>query len=189
VEKIISDLIQDDPYAGVETEEERQAIYQNLLAQHETATQEYERKKRIYDDFSGIWDIQRNIQIGIEERFHKNILMLAAGSFGVSFAFINQVIPLKVAFQTNILFFSWLFFGLSLIIAILEPRINSLVQDILLNAIEKNIDMGYEGKPYKKLSRLLVMLPTRILNWAAFALFMTGVLCLLNFVYINVVAR
>jgi hypothetical protein len=66
-------------------------------------------KIRIYDDFSEIWDMQHNIQIGIEERFHKNILMLAAGSFGVSFAFINQVIPLKEALQANVLFFSWFF--------------------------------------------------------------------------------
>jgi hypothetical protein len=77
--------------------------------------------------------------------------------------------------------------GFSLIVAILEPRISSFVQDKLLDDIEKNIDIGYKGKPYKKSSKLLVMLPTKILNWAAFVLFVLGVLCLLNFVYINVV--
>ena len=180
----MSDLVQ-DPYAGAETDEEREAVYQSLLAQHETEVQEYDRKKKVYDGFSVIWDMQHKIQLETEERFHKNILTLAAGSFGVSFAFINQIVPIRGAFQIDILVIAWLFLGLSLIFAILEPRIGSLIQDKLLNNIEKNIEMGYKGKPYKESNRLLVMLPTRILNWIAFAFFSLGVLCLLYFVYIN----
>ena len=180
----MSDLIH-DPYAGVETDEAREAIYQNLLAQHETEVREYERRKKVYDDFSTVWDMQRNIQIEIETRFHKNILTLAAGSFGVSFAFINQIVPLKEASQTNILVIAWLFLGLSIIFAILESRIGSLIQDKLLNDIEENIEIGYEGKPYKEVNRWLLVLPTRILNWMAFGFFAMGVLCLLYFVYIN----
>ena len=178
------DFIQ-DPYIGAETDEEREAIYQGLLTQHEIVAREYERKKKVYDDFSPIWDKQRNIQLEVEERFHKNILTLAAGSFGVSFAFINQVVPLKDAIQTNILVIAWFFLGLSIIFAVLESRISSLIQDRLLGDIEKNIEIGYEGKPYKKINKWLVMLPTRILNWTAFVLFTTGVLCLLYFVHLN----
>ena len=181
----MSDNITQDPYEGTETEEEREAIYQNLLAQHEIATREYEHKKKVYNDFSAIWDMQRDVQLETEERFHKSILTLAAGSFGVSFAFINQIVPLQEAFQLNTLVIAWLFFGLSIIFTILESRIGSLVQDKLLNDIEENIEKGYEGKPYKKTNKWLVMLPTRILNWAAFILFTMGVLCLLYFVYIN----
>ena len=173
----MSDLFQ-DPYAGAETDEERDAIYQGLLAQ-------YERKKKVYDDFSTVWDMQRNIQIEIEGRFHKNILTLAAGSFGVSFAFINQIVPLAGASQASFLIIAWLFLGLSIIFAILESRIGSLIQDKLLDDIEKNIEIGYEGKSYKAANRWLVMLPTRIMNWIAFVFFGMGVLCLLYFVYIN----
>ncbi len=177
----MSDLIQ-DPYAGAATDEEREAIYQGLV-------HEYERKKKVYDDFSSVWDMQHNVQLDIEDRFHKNILTLAAGSFGVSFAFINQIVPLQEALQTNILVVAWLFFGLSIIAAILESRIGSLIQDKLLDNIEKNIEIGYEGRSYKKANRLLVMLPTRIMNWIAFAFFVLGVLCLLYFVYINMALR
>jgi len=174
-----------DPYAGVETVEEREAIYQGLLMQHEMDAREYNRKKKVYDDFSQVWDLQHGIQLEAERRFHKNILTLAAGSFGVSFAFINQVVPLNDALQTGFLVAAWLFFGLSIIFAILESRISSLIQDKLLSNIEKNIEMGYEGRPYKSPNKWLVILPAKILNWTAFVLFTTGVLCLLYFVFLN----
>ena len=181
----MSDLVQ-DPYIGAETEEEQEAIYHRLKIQHEIATLEYEHKKKIYDEFSTVWDKQHNIQLDAEKRFHKNILTLAAGSFGVSFAFINQVVPLKEAFQTNILVNAWIFLGLSIIFAILECRISSLIQDKLLSDIEKNIEIGYKGKPYKETNKWLIMLPTRMLNWTAFVLFILGVLCLLYFVHLNI---
>ena len=70
-----------DPYAGIETEEERQAIYELLLTQYERDLREHERKRKIYDDFSSVWDTQREIQIEADIRFHKNILAIASGSF------------------------------------------------------------------------------------------------------------
>jgi len=69
-ENAMSDII-NDPYAGAETDEERQAIYQNLLVQHEQITREYEHKKKIYDDFSSMWDLQRSIQLEADARFIK----------------------------------------------------------------------------------------------------------------------
>jgi len=178
-----------DPYAGTETAEEKQAIYEGLLTQHEKDIREYEYKRKVYDDFSAEWDAQRQIQLETDARFHKNILAIAAGSFGVSFAFINQIVPLAGAAHIAVLVLSWLFFGLSIVCAVLEPRINSVIQDKLLDDIEKNINLGYEGKPYKQSNKRLLMFPTRALNWLSFILFAGGVLCLLCFVYINTAAR
>jgi len=181
--------INEDPYAGAQTEEDRQMIYQSLLSQHEQSVKEYERKKEVYNQFSKIWDEQRGIQLEADRRFHKNILTIAAGSFGVSFAFINQIVPLATAYYTTVLVAAWILFGLSIIFAVLEPRIASVIQDKLLDDIEKNIEHGYDGKPYEELNKKSVMPPTRILNWLAFFLFVAGVSCLLYFVYINIVIR
>ena len=185
----MSGLNNHDPYAGAETEEERQMIYQSLLVQHEQAAHEYERKKKIYDNFSSMWDEQRNIQLEADARFHKNILVLAAGSFGVSFAFINQIVPLTTAFHTHILVASWFLFAFAIILAVFEPRLTSVIQDHLLNNIEKNIERGYEGKSYTGLNKKFVMLPARILNWFAFFSFVAGVVCQLYFVHTNIVIR
>jgi hypothetical protein len=145
-----------DPYAGAKTDKERQAIYEALLARHEKDLQEHERKRKIYDDFSPAWDAQRSIQFETDARFHKNILAIAAGSFGISFAFINQIVPLNSAVHTTVLVLSWLFFGLSIVCSVLEPRVGSLIQDKLLDDIEKNIELGYEGKPYKGTKKRLL---------------------------------
>ncbi|MDR2701259.1 MAG: hypothetical protein LBB72_02370 [Spirochaetaceae bacterium] len=184
----MSDLTQ-NPYAGAKTKKERQAIYQGLLLRHENDVEEYERKRTIYDGFISIWDKQRKIQLEADNRFHKNILTIAAGSFGVSFAFINQIVPLKSAVHPAVLVLSWLFFGLSIVFAVLEPRVGSVIQDKLLDDIEENIELGYEGRPYKETRRWLLMLPTRILNWLSFILFAMGVVCLIFFVYLNMAAR
>jgi hypothetical protein len=177
-----------DPYAGIETDEERQAIYEVLLTQYQRDLREHERKRKIYDDFSSVWDTQREIQIEADTRFHKNILAIASGSFGVSFAFINQIVPINSAVHIAVLVLSWLFFGLSIVCAVLEPRVGSVIQDILLDDIEKNIELGYESKPYKKTNKRLLMFPTRVLSWLSFILFVMGVSCLLYFVYRNMVA-
>ena len=178
-----------DPYDGVETEEERQLIYRNLQIQHEHSTQEYERKKKVYDDLSSIWDDQRNIQLEADARFHKNILTIAAGSFGVSFAFINQIVPLDNAFHANFLIMAWIFFGISIVLCIIDPLVAFFIQDKLLDDIERNIELGYEGKPYIEPNIRLVMLPTRVIGCLALVLFVAGVLCLLYFVYINIAIK
>jgi len=177
-----------DPYAGTGYYEERQAIYEGILTQYERDLREHERKRKIYDDFSSAWDSQREIQLEADARFHKNILAIASGSFGVSFAFINQIVPLSGAVHIAVLVLSWLFFGLSIVCAVLEPRVGSVIQDKLLDDIEKNIELGYEGKPYKKTNKRLLMLPTRVLSWLSFIFFVIGVICLLYFVYLNMVA-
>ena len=175
-----------DPYASAKTDEDRQRIYQDLLIQHEQAVQVYEHKKKIYDDSSRIWDAQRDIQLKADARFTKNILTIAAGSFGVSFIFINQIVSLAVAVKTNILMAAWLLFGFSIIFAVLEPRIVSVIQDKLLD--ELDIAMK-KGEPHKEINERLVMVPTRVLKWLAFSSFAGGVLCLLSFVYINIVIK
>jgi len=184
----MSDFIQ-DPYAGVKTKKERQAVYRRLLLRYENDVQEHERKRTIYDDLITAWDKQRKIQLEADSRFHKNVLAMAAGSFGVSFAFINQIVPLENAVHPAVLVLSWLFFGLSIVFAILEPRIGSVIQDKILDDIEKNMELGYEGRPYKESTKWLLILPTRVLNWLSFSLFTMGVICLLFFVYLNMAAR
>ena len=190
----MSDIIT-DPYAGVESEEERQAIYQRLLEQHKTelAAWEYEqketeRRKAIYDDHMKEWYHQRGIQINVDKRFHKSILTIAAGSFGVSFAFISQIVPLSTAVGRAVLVAAWAFFGLAIVLALLELKIDSVVQDVFLDDIEKDLKSAYVGKPHKRTNRILTMWPVRIISWLSFISFGMGVVCLVYFVLMNMVS-
>ena len=173
-----------DPYADAETQEEREAIYQKLLTQYEQA--ELERRKIIYSDLVTDWKHHRAIQQDIDERSHKSLLTIAAGSFGVSFAFISQIVKLESAVSIPVLILSWAFFALTIVLAILELKVGSVIQDKLLDNVENNIKRGYEGKPYLEPKKWLVMWPGRMLSWASVITFVAGVVCLLFFVLQNI---
>jgi hypothetical protein len=181
-----------DPYAAAGTDEERQAIYARLQAQYDRDLAEWEqkefaRRRTIYDDQMVIWDHQRSIQKNIDERSHKSILTLAAGSFGVSFAFISQIVKIETAVNMPVLVLAWALFALAIVLSILELKIGSVIQDFLLDIAEKNIQRGYEGKTYIMSKRWLVMWPTRILGWVSVISFILGVICLLYFVLMNTI--
>jgi len=64
-----------------------------------------------------------------------------------------------------------------------------MLQGSILNNIEKNIERGYDGKPYKEIKKQLTTLPMRILNLLAFILFVSGVASLLYFVCLNIMLK
>ena len=173
-----------DPYDGAESEEERQVIYQKLLDEYEQA--EYERRKAIYDDLMVDWKHHREIQLDIDNRRQRTVLNLAAGAFGVSFAFISQVVKIETAVNTLVMVLSWAFFAVTLVLALLELAIGSRIQDKLLDSVEDNIKRGYEGKPYSDLKKWQIMWPTRTIGWVSLITFAMGVGCLLYFVLTNV---
>ena len=188
--------IMTDPYAGVESKEERQAIYQRLQEQYKVEFAAWEREQKeaeyrrtIYDDHMKTWHHQREIQIDVDTRFHKSMLTIAAGSFGVSFAFISQIVPLNTAVGKTVMVAAWAFFGLAIVLSLLELKIDSVIQDIFLNNIEKNLKCAYMGKQYKKTNRIITMWPGRIISWLSFLSFGVGLICLIYFVLVNMVSR
>jgi len=147
---------------------------------------EFKRKRKICKDFKPAWDMQRKIQLEAEKRFNKCVFAIAAGTFGVSFAFINQMIPLDGSSNAIWLIASWLLMGITLILNIADSRVTYLVQDRLLDNIETNIKRGYEGKPYIDTKKHGIMFPTRIIKWVMLAALSAGILSLLYFVWSNV---
>jgi len=146
---------------------------------------EYQRRKAIYDGFMPAWDEQRKIQLAAEERFNKCVFAIAAGSFGVSFAFISQLVPnpLEREGQSIFLVIAWLFMGFAIILNIIDSRITFKIQDKLLDNIELNIQKGYDGKPYVDASKKGIELPTRIFKWVMLGCVSIGIISLLYFVF------
>ena len=179
----MSDTMSQDPYAVAASYEEKEAIYQQLLSKHEQS--EYERRKVIYSDLIADWKHHRNIQQDIDRKCHKSLLVIAAGSFGVSFAFISQIVDLR-AENMPLLVASWVFFALTIVLAILELKIGSTIQDMLLNNVEKNLERGYRGEPYLQPKRWLIMWPSRIISWLSVVTFIIGVSWLIYFVHQSV---
>jgi hypothetical protein len=179
-----------DPYAGIETEEERQAVYKKLLARYEQEETEYNqaeyaRQKEIYGLFSGDLERCRQVQLHEDEQFCKYIAMFAAGSFGVSFAFMNNILPFKDASHKPVLVAAWACLAATLVINVAIHLISSVIHSRYYDAVSGNIQRGYDGKPlrpYKKWYSGWVM---SVLYWLDFSSFLGGMACLVAFVFLN----
>jgi ABC-type Fe3+-siderophore transport system permease subunit len=179
-----------DPYAGIETDEERQVVYQNLLKQYERDSAEYqktefERQKSIREFFTKDSESYRNVQLHEDKEFNKYVSMFAAGSFGVSFAFMNNIVPFNEAAHRHVLIAAWALLAAALVISVLIHRISAVIHGKYYEAINNNIRRGYEGKPplgYKRWYSLWVM---AALYWLDFIAFLGGMACLIAFVFLN----
>jgi len=176
--------IVDDPYVGIDSEEDRQAIYQKLLERYEQS--EYSRRKTIFDGFIDDWRRERLIQEDHDHRSHALVSSFAAGSFGVSFAFISQLVDLSLAVKIPVLIISWALFAFTIVLSLLQLKIGSVVQDKILDNIEKNIEKGYNSEPYVALSKGHIMFPERFLSWFSIVTFIGGLACLLLFILQNI---
>jgi hypothetical protein len=180
-----------DPYAGIETEEERQAVYQKLLARYEQEETEYQkaeyaRQKEIYDLFATDLERCRRIQLEEDKRFCKYIAMFAAGSFGVSFAFINDIVPFQGASHKLILVAAWASLAATLIINIAIHLVSSVIHGKYYDAVSDNIQRGYDGKPLQSYKKWYTGWVMSVLYGLDFIGFLGGMACLVTFVFLNI---
>jgi hypothetical protein len=117
--------------------------------------------------------------------FDKAILTLAAGSFGLSLAFIKQLVPDSSPKCSIFLIASWLSFGfsiLSTLVSFLTSQFAcSKARDILEEEFFSNFNT--EGKTYKGINSFTFW--TKILNCFSIITFIIGVSCLAIFIIIN----
>jgi hypothetical protein len=179
-----------DPYVGVETEEERQAVYKKLLAQYEREKVEYEqaeykRQKEIYNLFAGDLERYRQVQLHEDEQFCKYASMFAAGAFGVSFAFINNIVPFQGAMHKHILVAAWAALAVTLLINVAIHLVSSVIHGRYYEAISDNIQRGYDGKPQLPYKRWYSKWVMAVLYRLGFISFLGGMVCLIIFVFLN----
>jgi hypothetical protein len=181
----MSEFYPANPYTGLETEEERQKRYEELNDQYRIAQTSYERNRKVYEDGIKAWEENHNIQIEQDTQFDKNILLISGGSFGVSFAFIDKVVPLQQASYFPILCLAWALFAFTLVVSLLGFRLSSFVHSKMCDDVHKNISRGYEGSPYQEKKHWYGIWLTRLCNWLSFLGFGGGVGCLIAFVFLN----
>jgi hypothetical protein len=179
-----------DPYAGIETEEERQTVYKSLLARYEQEEAEYRqaeytRQKEIYGLFAGDLERCRQIQLHEDRQFYKYTAMFAAGSFGVSFAFINDIVPFQAALYKHVLVAAWACLAATLIINVAIHLISSAIHGRYYDTVSDNIQRGYDGKPLRPYKKWYTGWVMAVLYWLDFIGFLGGMICLITFVFLN----
>ncbi|MBA7589602.1 hypothetical protein ES708_31689 [subsurface metagenome] len=112
------------------------------------------------------------------EQFDKNVLFIASGALGISFAFVEKIIPdLEKACKTNLLINSWYFFAGVIFISLIAHFISVLANRWAI---------ANEGcKNYDKITRSLNW-SIRLINLAMIVGLLWGLLLLINFVKLNI---
>ena len=145
----------------------------------------YERKKEIYD--FAMKNADESIKKADEQQryFDSTILKFSAGAFALSFSIINTFIPLDSARFKFSLFLSWLSFTLSiasgLFSYLLAVKKHTYDYDFELKRYEF-ISAGKEEPVYNK--RWFFVCGW--LNSFNFIFFLSGIICLLFFVFKNI---
>jgi hypothetical protein len=179
--------IVEDPYVGVETEEERQAVYRKLQTQYdrdlaEWEQKETERQRQIYDNGMRLWDTFHRTAAEMDARFDKTLFSIAAGSFGISFAFIDKIVPLAEASCPTVLVAAWACFSVCLVVTVLGHLISAETYRKQRDQIAINMGLQYEGKTVTDTVTKDMVSPC---NYIALISYIGGIACLLSFVLLN----
>jgi len=169
----MSDLVQEDPG------------FEEKRAQYDYEMEVYKRNFTIYEEGRKNWEIIENIKTDQEKHFDKTAMTIAAGSFGVSFAFIDTIVPLEKAIYKPVLLAAWVLFGICMCVILLGYRISSVVYRSLSEEEKQNVKKSYENKPIEYKRRRVYFNGSEICNYLALIMNWGGIICLILFVFLN----
>lgn len=112
------------------------------------------------------------------EQFDKNVLFIASGALGISFAFIEKLVPqLSKAYCKCYLISAWYCFGLVVFISLLSHFISMLsIQWSIANHTKQNFEKG----------RIKWNTATRVFNISMIIGLLIGIILLITFIKQNI---
>lgn len=145
----------------------------------------YKEKKALYDfhkENSGRIEDER---IDQQHNFDTWILRLCGGSFAVSFAFIEKLVDFSVAVLKPVLVAGWLCFSLCLCLSVYSfLNTEKACRLAFLQEWEQyRNETENAGIKSRKNYRNIISV---LINNACFTLFLSGVLCVIIFLFINI---
>jgi len=143
----------------------------------------YERNRQIYDDNMRLWETYDKTCSEMDARFDKALFTVAAGSFGISFAFIDKFVPAPAkAVWPPLLVISWAFFALCLIVMVIGHLISAESWRKQRDQVAKDMFLQFDGKPVENEPTKDRVSPC---NSIALVSYIGGIVCLLWFILIN----
>jgi hypothetical protein len=156
----------------------------NIISMNEYNYQKeiYERQRKIYDDQMRLWETFDKTSSEMDARFDRSLFTIAAGSFGLSFAFIDKIVPMAAASRPFLLIFSWACFALCLIIMVLGHLLSAEAYRKQRDDVARSMVLQFDGKTAEdKVTRDFVS-PC---NYIALFMYTGGIVCLLLFILLN----
>lgn len=146
-----------------------------------------EEKWKIYDASQHYIDQCNQRQWDQDAKSDKWILTLASSSFGLSFAFIDKIVPLSSSSYRELLLSAWACFAMVLILELCGFMISSFLHSSLANEERKNISLKYRGEIPENKDRTIFFNSVSICGYISMLSFIGGIICLLLFIARNFV--
>jgi hypothetical protein len=142
----------------------------------------YERQRKIYDDQMRRWETFNKTSAEMDARFDRSLFTIAAGSFGLSFAFIEKIVPLATASTPHLLVLAWACFALCLIIIVSGHLLSAEAYRKQRDDVAREMVLHFDGKTVEEKTDRDFVSPC---NYAALFMYTGGIICLLLFILLN----
>jgi hypothetical protein len=120
-----------------------------------------------------------------DDKIDKWMMTLASGSFGLSFAFINQIVPMAKASHTTFLIAAWSCFLAVLILELIAFTVSSFCHSLMAKKIGENLRLKYQGIEPEDKDMSVFFSANALLGYASIMLFIGGSTCLILFIAKN----
>lgn len=120
-------------------------------------------------------DLLQELSVKSQEQYDKTVITISTGALGLSFAFIKDVVDIKIASNINFLTEAWICFTLSVLSVLLSFLASKYALDQAIIAEDNNEEI--------KINRADSI--TTILNFLSSAFFIVGLIFIVVFVKLN----
>lgn len=148
-------------------------------------SEQKERNWKLYEASTKRIDMLNQRQADEDDKIAKWLMTFAAGSFGLSFAFIDKIVPIEHAHNIPLLIVAWSCFISVLVLGLIASLISSFIHSVMADEEAKNLPFKYEGiePEYKK--RSIFFGTVAVFGYISILSFIGGSICLILFISEN----
>lgn len=141
-----------------------------------------ERNWKLYEASYKQYDMLSKRQWEQDASCDKWTMTVAAGSFGVSFAFIDKIVDIKNAAFIGVLIGGWSCFLAILTLGFIGFTISSLIHSLMAKEEVEALDLKYKGIDPEYKNRSIFFGINSVLGYLQILLFIGGSICLFLFI-------
>ena len=152
------------------------------ISEYQYQKEVHEHKRQIYEDTMRLWESYNKTCTSMDARFDKALFAIAAGSFGISFAFTDKFVAIAHAVYSPLLIASWACFAGCLIVMVIGHLLSAESYRRQRDAVARNMLLQFDDKPAENKPVKDMVSPC---NYVALTSYTGGIICLLLFVLLN----
>lgn len=143
------------------------------------------RNWKLHEASTKYIDMLNQRQADEDDKISKWLMTFSAGSFGLSFAFIDNIVPIKQAHEIPFLIAAWSCFLSVLVFCLIASFISSFIHSVMADEERKNLPLVYNGLEPEYKKRSIFFGTVAVFGYISILSFIGGAVCLILFIAKN----